>query len=81
MLLRKQSSGGSWFKASLGKQFTRPDLKKTHYKKGLVEWLYSPEFKPQFLKKKKKLLKCVTEAKQTSWVVLTVEAQSDEGMN
>jgi hypothetical protein len=27
------------FKASLGKQFTRPYLKKTLFQKGLVEWL------------------------------------------
>jgi hypothetical protein len=25
--------------ASLGKQFMKPYLKKTHHKKGLVEWL------------------------------------------
>jgi hypothetical protein len=27
------------FEASPGKQFSRPYLKKTHHKKGLVEWL------------------------------------------
>jgi hypothetical protein len=32
-------SGGSQFKASLGKWFARPYLEKTHHKKGLVEWL------------------------------------------
>jgi hypothetical protein len=35
-------SGGSdqedWFEASRGKRFTRPYLKKTHHKKGLVAW-------------------------------------------
>jgi hypothetical protein len=30
---------GSWFKASPGKYFRRPSLKKTHHKKGMVEWL------------------------------------------
>jgi hypothetical protein len=33
-----QRSGGSQFKASPEKQFARP-YEKTHYKKGLVEWL------------------------------------------
>jgi hypothetical protein len=33
-------SGGLWFKASLGKQFVRPHLKKSYHKKiGLVDWL------------------------------------------
>jgi hypothetical protein len=32
-------SGGSRFKASLGKMFMRPYLKKKHHKKGLVEEL------------------------------------------
>jgi hypothetical protein len=36
---QEQKSGGSWFKASPGKQFKRPYLKKSCYKKGLVEWL------------------------------------------
>jgi hypothetical protein len=27
------------FEASLGKQFSRPYLEKTHHKKELVEWL------------------------------------------
>jgi hypothetical protein len=31
-------SGGSWFETSLGKQFMRPYLENTQYKKGLVEW-------------------------------------------
>jgi hypothetical protein len=31
--------------------FTRPYFEKTHHKKGLVEW---PQFKPQYIKKKKK---------------------------
>jgi hypothetical protein len=34
-----QRSGGSRFEISLGKQFERPYLEKTHHKKGLVEWL------------------------------------------
>jgi hypothetical protein len=46
------------FKVSPGKYFTRPYLKKTHYKKGPVEWLkVGPEFKCQHCKKKKKLVK------------------------
>jgi hypothetical protein len=36
---RRQRSGGSWFKASLGKQFVIPSLEKPITKKGLVEWL------------------------------------------
>jgi hypothetical protein len=32
-------SGGSQFEANPGKYFERPYLKKTHHKKGLVEWL------------------------------------------
>jgi hypothetical protein len=34
-------SGGSRFEASLGKEFEKPYLEKTHHnkKKGLVEWL------------------------------------------
>jgi hypothetical protein len=32
-------SGGPRSEASLGKQFARPYLKNTQYKKGLVEWL------------------------------------------
>jgi hypothetical protein len=32
-------SGGSWFEASPGKQFTRPYLEKTHHNTGLMEWL------------------------------------------
>jgi hypothetical protein len=34
-----QFVGGSQFKASLGKQFAKLYLKKTHHKKWLVEWL------------------------------------------
>jgi hypothetical protein len=53
-------SGGSQFKASLGKYFARPDLEKTHHKKrgqgagGVTEGV-SPEFKtpvPQNTNKK-----------------------------
>jgi hypothetical protein len=33
----------------------RPYLEKTHHKKGLVEWLKGPEFKPQYQKKKENL--------------------------
>jgi hypothetical protein len=36
---QEQRSGGFQFKASMGKEFTRPYLKKIHHKKGLVEWL------------------------------------------
>jgi hypothetical protein len=42
LILRRWRSGGSWFKASLGKLFLRPYLEKpiTHtQKKRLVEWL------------------------------------------
>jgi hypothetical protein len=54
-------SGGSWFEASLGKQFTRPYLEKAYHKKGLMEWLSvdrlpnkrEAEFKPQYYRKKK----------------------------
>jgi hypothetical protein len=38
-LLRRQRSGGSRFKASPGRQFSRPYLEKPFTKKGLVEWL------------------------------------------
>jgi hypothetical protein len=37
--LERQTSGGSRFKASQSKQFERPYLKNTQYKKGLLEWL------------------------------------------
>jgi hypothetical protein len=36
---QRQRLGRLWFKASPGKQFTRPYLKKTLHKKRLVEWL------------------------------------------
>jgi hypothetical protein len=43
-------------KLALGKEFSRPHLKKTNHKqnKRLVEWLkgVGPEFKPQFHKKR-----------------------------
>jgi hypothetical protein len=38
-VLGRQRSGGSWFKASPGKEFLRSYLEKTHHKKGLVKWL------------------------------------------
>jgi hypothetical protein len=43
------------FEASLGKQFVRPYLEKTHHKNrpGGVAQGKSPEFKPQYRKKKK----------------------------
>jgi hypothetical protein len=37
-LLRRQRSGGSRFEASLGKQFERPYLEKTHHKKKEGWW-------------------------------------------
>jgi hypothetical protein len=37
VILATQETGGSRFEASLGKQFARPYLEKTHHKKGLVE--------------------------------------------
>jgi hypothetical protein len=47
-LTQGQKSGGSWFKASPGKKFVRPYLKKTHHKKkvGRVAQSIGPEFKP-----------------------------------
>jgi hypothetical protein len=36
---RRQRLGQWWFKASLGKEFTRPYLEKTHHQIGLMEWL------------------------------------------
>jgi hypothetical protein len=46
---------GSRFKASRGKQFTRPYLEKNHHKKGAggVAQGVGPEFKPQYHKKTK----------------------------
>jgi hypothetical protein len=43
------------FKASLGKQFTRPYLEKTHHQKGMLEWLkvYALSLNPSTGKKKK----------------------------
>jgi hypothetical protein len=43
------------FKASLGKQFTRPYLEKTHHQKGMLEWLkvYALSSNPSTGKKKK----------------------------
>jgi hypothetical protein len=38
-LLRRQRSGGLRLEISLGKQFMKPYLEKTHHKRGLVEWL------------------------------------------
>jgi hypothetical protein len=39
ILLRRQRSGGSLFKAIPGKQFVRPYLEKPFTKIGAVEWL------------------------------------------
>jgi hypothetical protein len=39
LVLRRQRSGGSQFKASPGKWFMRSYLKKPFTKRGLVEWL------------------------------------------
>jgi hypothetical protein len=39
LVLKRQRTGGSQFKASPVKQFMRPHLEKTHHKKGLVEWV------------------------------------------
>jgi hypothetical protein len=52
---QRQRSGRSWFKASLGKQFVRPYLKKPFTKRaGSVAQGAGPEFKPQYHQKKKK---------------------------
>jgi hypothetical protein len=53
---QRQRSGGSWFEASLGKQFTDPISKNPSPKRGggIAQGVI-PEFKPQFLKKKKKV--------------------------
>jgi hypothetical protein len=53
---RKQRSGGLRFEASLGKQFLRSYLKKTHHKKraGGVAQAVGPEFKPRHCKEEKK---------------------------
>jgi hypothetical protein len=39
VILKKQRSGGLWFKVNPGKQFERSYLKNNFQKKGLVEWL------------------------------------------
>jgi hypothetical protein len=51
-------SGGSWLEASLGKCFTTPYLEKNHHKKrtGGVAQGVEPDFKPQYCKKKQKLM-------------------------
>jgi hypothetical protein len=52
---RGRESGGSWFEASLGKQFAWPYLKNTHPKRaGGVAQGEGPEFKQKYCKKKKK---------------------------
>jgi hypothetical protein len=53
--LRRQRSGGSWFEASLGKQFERHYLKKSTTKKSWWSGTHGidPEFKPRTGKKKK----------------------------
>jgi hypothetical protein len=45
-----------WYEASLGKKFTRPYLKETLHKKGLVDWLKVQVLSsnPSTTKKKKK---------------------------
>jgi hypothetical protein len=55
----RQRSGGSRFKASLGKKFMRPYLKKTHHKKraGGVAQGIGFEFKSQYHKKNDELEK------------------------
>jgi hypothetical protein len=56
-VLRRQRSGGSWFRGSPGKQLhKRRYLEKPFAKAGLEEWAQDkgPEFKPQYCKKKKK---------------------------
>jgi hypothetical protein len=53
----QERSGGSWFKASSGKWFARPYLKKKkNCKKGLVEWLKVKALSanPSITKRKKK---------------------------
>jgi hypothetical protein len=49
---RNQEDHG--LKPSPGKQFVRPYLKNTCYKKGWWSGSKDPEFKPQYHKKKKK---------------------------
>jgi hypothetical protein len=49
----RQRSGGSWFEASPGRQFTRPYLKKNPSQKragGMAQGV-GPEFKSQYQKK------------------------------
>jgi hypothetical protein len=54
LLLGRQKTGGSRFKASQANSSQDPILKKNPSKKGLVEWLkvLGLEFKPQYCKKK-----------------------------